>query len=159
MAGDKQMITMLQKTRLLLFVCVSAITGLSMLGCKLFPESTFQLATDSRLPKWITLPPETTRANVSLTMSYYIKPWGGSAQFTLQDANKRLIEKINGKTGCQDPFHLKGSTQGSAGDYPTYEAVTVKGITELIEHRKMEPIFYVTDSAVVWRQYRATGCN
>jgi hypothetical protein len=64
-----------------------------MLGCELFPESTFKLASESRLPKWVTLPPGFTRANVSLTMSYYIKPWGSSAQFTLQDANKQIIEK------------------------------------------------------------------
>ena len=40
------------------------------------PESTFQLANESRLPKWITLPPGLTRADVSITMCYYVKPWG-----------------------------------------------------------------------------------
>jgi len=140
-------------------VCTLAITGFLMLGCELFPESTFQLASDSRLPKWITLPPESKRANVSLTLSYYIKPWGRSAQFTLQDAKKHVVEKINGKMGCQGSFHITRSTQGFAVDYPAYEAVTVNGITELIEHRKMEPIFYVTDDAAVWKQYRGNGCG
>jgi len=30
----------------------------STMGCGWFPESTFELASESRLPKWITLPPD-----------------------------------------------------------------------------------------------------
>jgi len=40
-----------------------------------------------------------------------------------------------------------------------YEAITVNGITEIIEHRKMEPIFYVTDGTTVWKQYKSIGCG
>ena len=64
---------------LLLFVALT-ISG-SGTGCEWFPESTFALASESRLPKWITLPPGLTRADVSIKMSYYIKPWGSSATF------------------------------------------------------------------------------
>ena len=38
-------------------------------------------------------------------------------------------------------------------DYPAYEAITVNGITQIIEHKKMEPIFYVTDDAAVAKQF------
>ena len=36
--------------------------------------------------------------------------------------------------------------------YPAYEVITVNGITDIIEHRKMEPIFYVTDDPAVWKE-------
>src|SRR5271163_1330751 len=48
---------------LLLFVALT-IAG-SGIGCEWFPESTFELASESRLPKWITPPPGLTRADVS----------------------------------------------------------------------------------------------
>src|SRR5260370_28279158 len=43
-------------------------------GLRMFPESTFQLASESRLPKWITLPPGLTRSDVSIKMSYFTWP-------------------------------------------------------------------------------------
>ena len=120
------------------------------------PESSFELASESRLPKWITLPPGLTRANVSLTMSYYSFPWG-RAQFILRDAHEHVIEKRYGKQPCSEPLELKNAPH--ADHYPAYEVVTVKGVTEIMEHRKMEPIFYVTDDPAVWKQYSAIGCR
>jgi len=87
-------------------------------------------------------------------MSYYSTPWGGRASFTVQD-EKRVIQKIDGKEVCTRPFSLKGSES----DYPGYEAVVVNGTTELMEHKRMEPIFYVTDDAAVWKYYSAHGCG
>ncbi len=92
-------------------------------------------------------------------MSYYIKPWGSNALFSLQDDNKQILKKVNAARVCKEPFQVTIFTQGSASDYPAYEAVTVRGVTEIIEHRKMEPFFYVTDNVAVWKQYRATGCG
>jgi hypothetical protein len=69
--------------KLLLFVIALIISG-SAIGCAWFPESTFELASESRLPKWITLPPGLTRAEISITMSYYIMPGGCSATFTVK---------------------------------------------------------------------------
>jgi hypothetical protein len=56
------------------------------------------------------------------------------------------------------PFQLTDPPQGFPPDYPAYEAITINGITEIIEHRKMEPIFYVTDDPTVWKQYELRGC-
>jgi hypothetical protein len=129
------------------------LTGLA-LGCRYFPESTFQLANDSRLPKWITSPPGVKRQDEEVEMSYYIKPWGRSASFALQN-DKRVIQQVDGKLVCAHPFSLKGSNSS----YPSYEAVVVNGATELIEHKRMEPIFYVTDDAAVWKYYSTNGCG
>ena len=135
---------------LLLFVALT-ITG-SAVGCEWFPESTFELARESRLPNWITLPPGRTRADVSITMSYYSMPWGRSATFILQDAKGKIRTKVHGKTRGLGPNHLKQPPPGFPPGYPAYEVITVNGITEIIEHRKQEPIFYITDDPAVWKE-------
>ena len=137
--------------KFLLFSIALTIAS-SQIGCEWFPEATFELASESRLPKWITLPPGLTRADVSITMSYYVKPWGRSATFILQDTKGQKLTRVVGKQKGSEPFHLKQPPQGFAPGYPAYEIITVNGITEIIEHRKMEPIFYITDDAAVWKE-------
>jgi hypothetical protein len=72
---------------------------------------------------------------------------------------EQTIEKENGKVRCKEPFQLKSTPQHSSSDDPTYEPITIDGVTEIIEHRKMEPIFYVTDNLAVWKQYQSIGCG
>lgn len=153
------MATLIQRIkRYRLLAILLVIVFLTIKGCELFPEATFTLANDSRLPKWVTLPPELTRANASLTMSYYVVPWS-TAQFILRDKNGHILKKENGKMRCRAPFELENPPQGFPSGYPAYEAITVYGITEIIEHKKMEPIFYVTDDTAVWKQYESIGCG
>jgi hypothetical protein len=137
--------------KFLLFFVALTIAG-SAIGCDWIPESTFELAGESRLPKWITLPPGLTRADVSITMSYYAMPWGGSATFILQDAKGKIRTKVHGKTRGLGPNQLKHPPPGFPPGYPAYEVITANGITEIIEHRKMEPIFYITDDPAVWKE-------
>ena len=146
------------KTHLLLGILLASVC-LTNMGCEFLAESTFKLADESRLPKWLKLPPGVTRADVTLTMSYYIWPWGISAQFTSQKKNGQVVIKEDGKVRCKEPFQLKSSPQPASSGYPSYEPITVNGITEIIEHRKMEPIFYVTDDPAVWKQYQSIGCG
>jgi hypothetical protein len=136
---------------LLLFVALS-ISALAIVGCEYFPESTFQLASESRLPKWITLPPGLTRADVSITMNDYVSPLGRSATFILQDKKGRTLTKIAGKDKGTEPLQLKNPPRGFPPGYPAYEVVTVNGITDIVEYRKPEPIFYVTDDPAVWKE-------
>jgi hypothetical protein len=121
-------------------------------GCEYFPESTFALASESRLPRWITLPPGLTRTDVSLTMNYYVKPWGRTSTFLLRDKQGKTLTELHGTEKGSEPLHLKNPPQGSDTGSPAYEIITVKGMTEIIEHRKMEPIFYVTDDPAVWKE-------
>jgi hypothetical protein len=130
---------------------VLTIAGLEI-GCEWFPESTFELASESRLPKWVTLPQGLTRADASITMSDYVMPWGGSTVFILQDAKGQVRIKVRGKTRGLGPSQLKHPPRGFPSGYPSYEVITVNGITDIIEHRKMEPIFYVTDDPAVWKE-------
>ena len=139
--------------KFLLFVFVAlTIAGSVIVMCEWIPESTFELASESRLPKWITPPPGLTRIDVSITMSYYNLPWGNDATFILQDAKRKIWKKVNGKTRGLGPNQLKHPPPGFPPGYPACEVITVNGITEIIEHRKMEPIFYITDDPAVWKE-------
>jgi hypothetical protein len=143
---------------LFLFGTLLASAWFANWGCEeFFPESTFKLATDSRLPRWVTLAPGLTRANTSLQLSYYVKPWGSIAQFVLLDGKGQILQKENGRNKCSIQSNNR-STQSSSG-YPAYEVISVNGITEIDEHKKMEPIFYVTDDPAVWKQYESSGCK
>jgi hypothetical protein len=143
--------------RYLLFGGVLLAFGLLLKACEYFPESSFTLASESRLPKWVTLPSGLTRTNISVAMNYYSFPWS-YASFTLQNTKGQVIQKANGKTKCGAGFQLKDPPQGFPSGYPAYVPITVHGITEIIEHKKMEPIFYVTDDPAVWKQYESMGC-
>jgi hypothetical protein len=136
----------------LLFFVALTISCYAIVGCEYIPESTFELASESRLPKWITLPPGHTRADVSITMSLYDSLWGSDVKFILQDAKGKTLTKVYGKLNDTGPIHLNHPPQGFAPGYPAYNVINVNGITEIVEYRKPEPIFYITDDAAVWKE-------
>jgi len=125
---------------------------LSLLGCDYFPESSFELARESRLPKWFTLPLGLARSDVTVTMNYYVNPSGRTSIFIFRDAKKRKLTEVNGTQKGLEPLRLKNPRPGFPPGYPAYEIVTVNGVTEIIEHRRMEPIFYVADDPAVWAE-------
>jgi hypothetical protein len=133
-----------------LLLAVLTLSCSAMVGCEYFPESTLELASESRLPRWITLPAGDTRADVSVTMSYYDNLWGSNVKVIFQDHQKET--KVYGKENDQGPFRLKLPPSGFPPGYPLYEIITANGVTEIIEHRKMEPLFYVTDDPAVWKE-------
>lgn len=142
-----------------LLAVVLVVACLPLLGCEFFPESTFDLAPESRLPKWFSLPPGLTRGEVTVKMSYYVKPSGRTATFTLSGSKKEKISEVRGTQRGLQPIELKKPPRGYPPGYPSYEIITVKGITEVIEHRRMEPIFYVTDNPAVLAELGISRAN
>ena len=121
--------------------------GLALsIGCA---ESMFRLAPDSRLPAWFVLPPGLTRADVAIELVYYTSPFRGrQATFVMLDSNGRELDEITAEQHGDAPLQV--SEDVSSGDpYPLYEIVSADGITEVLEHRRMEPIFYVTDDQAI----------
>lgn len=133
--------------RVLLVLGALIALGVARIGCEYFPESTFELANESRLPKWFTLPPGSARLDLSVTMNYYVMPWGPDATFVLHDRNGKVLAKVSGKVQGGGALGSKGLPQSDGLAYPCYEIITVNGTAEVIEHRKMEPTFYITDDA------------
>jgi len=85
-------------------------------------------------------------------MSYYVRPSGRTATFTLLNAKKQKLVEVKGTLKGLEPLMLKNPRPGFSPDYPSYEIITVNGVTEIIEHRQMEPIFYITDDPAVWTE-------
>ena len=120
--------------------------GLLLLGsCGAFPESSFKLSPSSRLPMWIQLPAGIRRDEVTVTLDYYSSLLGGTATFSLYDSHKQRLRKVSGSTRGDHPLTLKNSSQG----YPSYEVITINGLADVVEHRAMEPIFYMSDEPAV----------
>ena len=130
----------------LAIVAFGTLCALAIKGCEYFPESSFELADDSRLPRWITLPHGLTRTDVSVTLNLYSVPWL-DAKFITRDRKGKKLGEVNGKT--KHPSYL-----------PFYdEIVAVNGLAEIIafkpysEHENMEPngipvaLFYVIDDS------------
>jgi hypothetical protein len=123
-----------------------------MLGCA---EGYFNLAPDSRLPRWFTLPEGITRAEVTLHETAYLS----HSVFTLYDATGfpawdpkgHKIARVCAVTG--EPISLTETKNAEGGfdgnPYPLYEIVTVNGIPELLEYKRMEPVFYVSDDSEI----------
>jgi hypothetical protein len=91
-----------------------------------------------------------TRQDVSVTMDYYTSPFGDTVTFTLTGLGDHIVEKLHGPLPPER--HLYGQT-----GYPAYEVIVINGITEIVEHRKMEPIFYLSDDPAVRKISRCQG--
>src|ERR1700722_5305214 len=125
-----------------IFLAYALAAGL-LCSCSFFPEAIFALPSTCRLPWWFALPPGLARKDVTVTMSYFSTPFGNTVKFAMVGFGERTIAKVSGPLGPM--LHLRGV------EYPSYYVVTISGITEIVEHRKMEPIFYLTDDPSVWR--------
>ena len=120
---------------------------LCLTGCV---ESSFELAEDSRLPSWFDIPSGLTRADLKVTLDYYTD---GQAVFKLYEKNKLLsLQEAKGTSRGEKPIQLKNPPAGFPKHYPMYQVITVGEKTDVIEHRKMEPIFYITDDPEILRE-------
>ena len=129
---------------------ITIVTGMS--GCM---ESSFVLAPESRLPRWFEVPEGMTRSELKVTMDYYINSDGREAVFKLYAKDRFFsVNKVTGVLRGLYPIKLENPPAGFPKGYPSYSVITVNGITDIIEHRKMEPVFYVTDDPSVWKELR-----
>lgn len=84
-------------------------------------------------------------------MSYYVNDAGRSAEFKCNASNRQRA-RITAVVVGFAPLRANAEAQ-----YPSYEIVKVGSSTELIEHRGMEPLFYVSDDAQLKRHLGVTA--
>jgi hypothetical protein len=132
---------------------------LAVAACGILPESQFLLSDASRLPKWFALDAGFSRSQFTVEMTYYISPLGGTATFVMKQRDGTVISKAKGKVRGDHPVYLGPSTTDPQRQYPSYEVVTVNGISEAIEHRGMEPIFYIADDPVILNKLGLVASN
>jgi hypothetical protein len=131
-------------------VAILLITACALMtGCN-GPESSFDLAKSSRLPKWFTLPPGAQRKDISVRMDCYIRRNARDAVFTVKNSKIGEKKEVDGDVRGLYPPVLK-DMQNEHG-YPAYEVITVNGVSDIVEFRQMEPIFYMTDDPRVWKE-------
>ena len=122
-------------------------------------ESSFVLSQDSRIPKWFDVPEGKPRSEFKVTADYYSTFSGGELVFKLYEKDHFFAMQkciISTKTGDKlQSIQLKNPPAGSPKDYPRYKVITINGRTDIIEHRKMEPIFYTTDDPAIWKELGA----
>jgi hypothetical protein len=138
------------RTFLKVFLCIILFC---LAGCL---ESSFQLSPDSRLPKWFISPESVDRNELLVTMDLYSTFSGGEDVYKLIQKGKMLaIQKYTITTDMQHKMmevQLKSPPEGSPKGYPKYKVVKINGITDIIELRKMEPFFYMTDDPAIWKE-------
>jgi len=112
----------------------------------------FELAPESRLPRWFTIPKGLSRADVTVTMYCYVSPSGRSSTFWLLDKNGNTLAKVNTVTEGLEPYVSGNAKKNASGGYdqpsemyPLYQVETANGITEVTEFKRMEPVFYISD--------------
>lgn len=130
-------------TRLAMFFMLFAI-GLLAASCGYFPEASFSLSSESRVPKWFHLKPDQARESVSISVDYYVSSSGRRAEFMLRDRNGRVVSRATGTMVGLQPHRLSRAGAHPKSPY-VYEIVIVGEISEVIEHRDMEPVFYIND--------------
>ena len=102
-------------------------------------ESEFSLASDSRLPKWMTMPNGYSRHDTSISITFYSS---NKVRFIVRGPTpeqKLLIEKIG--TFRWHPL----TKQNGYAAYPIYFIISVDGVEETFEQMKPEPYLYIVD--------------
>jgi hypothetical protein len=107
-----------------------AVAAIALTGCA---EGSFVLAPDSRLPAWFEVPPGHTRGELTVTMDYYVSPTGREAKFKMLDSRGRQLIAKSGTSPGLAPRKLQSTPTEAL--YPSYEIITVEGVTDVIEHR------------------------
>ncbi len=115
-------------------------------------ELSFELASTSRLPKWIELPESYERNQFKLKIDYYLNSSGGEAIFNLLDEKGKTLKVVKGSI-LRKPLTLKKQLEGYSKGYPKFQIITINGITDVIEHKKMESKFYMADDSDVLKEF------
>ena len=146
------MLKMLLDTKRLGLIVAVCISAFGMSGCV---ESYFRIASESRLPRGLAIPPGLTHADVSATVDFYTSD---QAKFILRDKNGREIGMVTGHIKG-NPLHLRTSPQGHEPRYPVYVLIVINGVTEIMEHRRPGDIIYVTDDPGIREELLAGGAG
>jgi len=110
-------------------------------------ESEFHLAKESRLPVWFEIPDGMQREELDVVLTYYTS---GPADLVLRDIRKgKSLKRIKAKNIHHPEYWVWAQKDWPKRSHPAYVVLSVGDISEIIEHRKMEPIFYVSDESSV----------
>jgi hypothetical protein len=108
-------------------------------------ESDFVLSPDSRIPAWFRVSPTARREDYEVTVDYWSGPFGRTATVSVKTRRGWPLDSVVAEQRGNQPLTLVPHSATGRIPYPTYEVLTARGITEVIEHRRMEPVCYLVD--------------
>lgn len=130
------------------FLSLLGLVAVFLSGC-LFLESSFVLSPESRLPKWLEAPEKVPRSELVVTMDAYTTFTGGKDVFKMKRRGDSFFRKrvvvYSGEDDTSVVLIGQEVRPRRSFEYPRYRVVTVNGVTDIIEHRAMEPVFYMVD--------------
>lgn len=112
-------------------------------------ESSFALSEDSRLPVWFQLPSGLARKDVIVRLDYWGSPLGRSATLDFQRVSGGTLGSVVATLRGDRPLNVPARPDDPPSAYPTYEVLTVGDRSDVVEHRRGEPVFYMCDDPVV----------
>jgi len=133
--------------RYLTFVILSILLS----GChpmRGFLESRFELSADARLPVWFKTQLNTySRDNLTLVLRYYTPLFDvDDSVLTLELKDGTSIATVTGRNFWHPKtIEVKDNCSKRSRVWPVYVIFTVQDKSEILQFRKMEPKFYVSD--------------
>jgi hypothetical protein len=115
------------------------------------PESTFNLASDSRLPKWFSIPAGYDRSYFAVKISYYttVPPFKQDFKAVLLGPPPKyeILETKIGTMRWHPSMDKKRNEHGGFNMYafPMVTIDTVGGLDEVVEQRTDTDILYISD--------------
>jgi len=118
----------------------------------LFPESSFVLSEDSRLPKWFEVPKPYSRKDVTVEIHYFINLFGTNFKAILIGPEHKKLDRETGTQRWHPETLEIIKTKEGRNSRPHYVIAEINGIEEIIEHREKDNIFYITDNQLIIRE-------
>ena len=144
------------KRRFVLLVLVLCAACQPVHGCV---ERRFELARDSRLPRWFTAPPGTDRKDIQVELVYRSSPVSRlHAEFVLLGPDGRTIDRATGVMCWHPDTQWTANPDGAfvPAPNPHYVIVSVRDVVEVIEHVGLRGLFTVSDAPAVVEEARAS---
>jgi len=120
-------------------------------------EARLTLSDQSRLPKWVILAEGESRNDFSVKMEWHSTLTGGKIIFKIFEKNSFLsLREYEIATDTENniqSLHFPSPNRDTPKGFPKYIMISINGIKDIVEQRKMEPIFYMTDDPAVWREF------
>ncbi|MEO6968518.1 MAG: hypothetical protein ABI132_08750 [Rhodanobacteraceae bacterium] len=94
-------------------------------------------------------------------MDYHTYPDrnGNNTRFFVRSGKGGKTIEMRGRVRDLEPLVMKNAHDEIGGPYPAYSVITVNGVTDVVEHRHMEPVFYMTDDPAVWKAFNVGGTS
>lgn len=115
-----------------------------------FLESEFTLAKESSLPSWVEpLPEWCDRNDVKIRIQYWSPPWDVDDTTLIASCGPKNLLSKTGKSDRPKQWYLWAKEDWLKRYYPYFNLITIDGNTEVILHKKMEAIFYISDRQAI----------